>query len=101
MWRTGPGLIFKIYLPLYRGDLRGEQSETAVAQNKCGSETIFMAEGDIALRKLGSTLLEHYGYSMIEAVDGEDAGAKYRENSARVELIILDGIMPNKNRKSG
>jgi len=93
----GRGSTFKIYLPLYRGDLREQQGKTAADQIKGGYETILIAEDDKTLRKLVSTVLENYGYSVIEAVDGEDACAKYIDNSDRVKLIILDGIMPNRN----
>jgi DNA-binding response OmpR family regulator len=44
-------------------------------------------------------ILNDYGYTVIEAVDGEDAVEKFYENRDRIQLIILDVIMPNKNGK--
>jgi DNA-binding response OmpR family regulator len=41
--------------------------------------------------------LEEYGYHVIVALNGEDALAKYRDNSDRIQLIILDVVMPRKN----
>ena len=35
--------------------------------------------------------------TVIEATDGADAVAKYRENRERIHLLLLDGIMPQKN----
>jgi DNA-binding response OmpR family regulator len=58
-----------------------------------------IAEDDEALRKLASTVLGQFGYTVIEAVDGEDAVLKFIENRDRIQLIILDAIMPRKNGK--
>ncbi len=44
-------------------------------------------------------ILEESGYKVIEAVDGEDAIEKFRENKDRIQLIILDAIMPRKGGK--
>ena len=58
-----------------------------------------IAEDDAALRKFFSAILSNFGYAVVEAVDGEDAVAKYRENRDRVQLVILDGIMPKKTER--
>ncbi len=36
---------------------------------------------------------------MIEAVDGEDAVSKFKDNQDRIKLLLLDVIMPKKNGK--
>jgi len=95
----GKGTTFKVYLPLYRGADRVEIAKTEPAAVTGGSETILLAEDDASLRKLASIILRNYGYTVIEAVDGEDAVAKYGENRDVVKLVILDGIMPKKNGK--
>ncbi|MBA4372367.1 MAG: hypothetical protein C0402_05845 [Thermodesulfovibrio sp.] len=95
----GKGTTFKIYLPLHRGAGGAELIKTEAALVKGGSETILLAEDDPSLRKLSGVILRNYGYSVIEAVDGEDAVSKYGENRDVVKLVILDGIMPKKNGK--
>ncbi len=93
----GQGTAFRIYLPLVKGT-EGEELRTSEAvASKGGTETILIAEDDDGLRKLTSTILSHHGYRVIEAVDGQDAVAKFVENRERISLIILDGIMPKKN----
>jgi len=37
------------------------------------------------------------GYTVIEAVDGEDGVEKFMEHREEVRLLILDVIMPRKN----
>jgi CheY-like chemotaxis protein len=44
-------------------------------------------------------VLEEFGYKVIEAVDGEDAIEKYRQNKDRIQLLLLDVLMPKKNGK--
>ena len=44
-------------------------------------------------------MLEQFGYSDIEAVDGEDAVVRFKEHRDRIDLVILDVIMPKMNGK--
>ncbi|MBI5096660.1 MAG: response regulator [Nitrospirae bacterium] len=41
-----------------------------------------------------------FGYTVIEAVDGNEAIQKFIENKDRVQLVILDAIMPRKSGKA-
>jgi DNA-binding response OmpR family regulator len=49
------------------------------------------------LRKLTRVTLTEFGYTVIEAMDGEEAITKFIENKDRIDLILLDLIMPKKN----
>ena len=53
---------------------------------------ILLAEDDRILRRAGEATLRKKGYTVIAAVDGEDALAKAREH--KPDLILLDVIMP-------
>lgn len=98
--RPGIGTIFKAFLPLVQAAALVGQMETAgLNPLRGGSETILVCEDDAALLKLTTKMLGHYGYSVIEAVDGLDAVGKFVEYGDRIDLVILDAIMPNKNGK--
>jgi polar amino acid transport system substrate-binding protein len=56
-----------------------------------------LAEDDASLRKLVVSVLEEFGYTVISAVDGEDAVKKFMENKDRIQLLLFDLIMPKKN----
>ncbi len=97
----GKGTTFRIYLPLIAStseQVMPGDAET-VMQLPRGTETILVAEDDKALRKLTSTVLNQFGYTVIEAQDGETALQKYLENKDSIKLLILDVVMPKKNGK--
>jgi CheY-like chemotaxis protein len=43
------------------------------------------------------TILQEFGYTVIEAVDGLDAVKKFRLHYDTIDLLLLDVIMPGKN----
>jgi len=94
----GKGTVFNIYLPL-TGRTEEDAEEGGTGGVRGGNETILIAEDDASIRNLSTLALTHYGYKVIEAVDGEDAAAKYREHRNEIKLVILDGIMPKKGGK--
>ncbi len=94
----GKGATFRIYLPLTEKDVEDvKKQESAVPL--VGRETVLVAEDDPAVRRLIKSVLEKFGYRVLEAVDGEDAVAKFTENSGDIDLLILDVVMPRKNGK--
>jgi CheY-like chemotaxis protein len=93
------GTTFRIYLPL-----TGEEAKEAVPSVPetitKRTETVLLAEDDEDLRGVTSQILEESGYTVIEAVDGEDAVEKYKENREKIDLLILDMVMPKKSGKT-
>ena len=59
-----------------------------------GTETILVAEDEASLRYLASTVLERLGYTVILAEDGLEAVNLFRVNQSRIDLVILDLVMP-------
>ncbi|HDZ00790.1 MAG TPA: hybrid sensor histidine kinase/response regulator [Nitrospirae bacterium] len=93
---SGKGTTFKIYIPLSSSVVEDIDSEAA-PQIKGGTETILVAEDDENVRELLTTILQSYGYKIIEAVNGSDAIEKFIENKSEIKMILLDVIMPKKN----
>ena len=90
----GMGTTFRIYLPGTETKTREEQDTTLPVPK--GSETILIAEDNEDARHFMQDALQEYGYKTIEAVDGEDAIDKFRQNKD-IDLIIVDSVMPKKN----
>jgi polar amino acid transport system substrate-binding protein len=95
----GKGTTFRIYLPII-GAVPTDDAKTPHLEAPArGTETILVAEDDENLRKLSRTVLTEFGYTVIEAVDGEDAVKKFAENKATIKLLLFDLIMPKMNGK--
>ncbi|MBP1628507.1 MAG: domain S-box protein [Holophagaceae bacterium] len=56
--------------------------------------TVLLAEDDVTVREATRELLESLGCSVLEAADGEEAVALFREMSSRISVVILDLTMP-------
>jgi PAS domain S-box-containing protein len=94
----GLGTTFHLFFPLITEEESGG-SAPAEEPVRGGSETILVAEDDGVLRNLTRSVLTEFGYTVIEASDGEEAVQLYRENSERIQLLLFDVIMPKKNGK--
>ncbi|MGG3282148.1 response regulator transcription factor [Paenibacillus solani] len=54
--------------------------------------TILVADDDVNIRELVCLFLRNDGFDTVEAADGKEAMAVY--NSTRVDLVVLDIMMP-------
>lgn len=93
------GTTFRIYLPAVKSSEEVIVKTVIEPPPSHGNETILVAEDDSALRNLFSTVLQEYGYKVILAKDGEDAIKKFADNKDKIQLIMLDMIMPKKSGK--
>jgi two-component system, cell cycle sensor histidine kinase and response regulator CckA len=94
--RIGAGTVFSVYLPQVAPGLPPRR--TAVVPNlPLGEETVLLVEDNESVRSLIRQVMTSKGYRVIEAVDGEDGVAKFREAREEIALVILDVIMPKKN----
>lgn len=96
--QPGHGTTFRIYIPLAEEGIK-PSSKREKTEIIGGKETIFLAEDDEMVRVFERDVLEEQGYKVIEAVDGEDTLIKFNSHKDKIDLIILDVIMPKKNGK--
>jgi PAS domain S-box-containing protein len=95
----GQGSTFQIFLPIHPGELPVQLEAPAVTVPQGGRETILLAEDDAGVRNLLVTVLAQFGYIVIQAVDGQDAVETFAANRDRIDLVLMDMIMPRKNGK--
>ena len=96
--KPGKGTTFEIYLPLIHSET-GSANPKAVVPVRGGNETILLAEDDHDVRASTREILEKFGYTVIEAKNGEEAVYRFTENGAVIQLALLDMIMPKKGGK--
>lgn len=91
----GRGTTFHIYLPIVK--MKEEEIRPDPIAVRGGSETILIAEDNANVRQLTKEVLEQFGYTVIEAGDGEEAISKFQKSVDSIDLVILDVVMPKKN----
>jgi signal transduction histidine kinase len=89
----GKGTIFQIYLPASGGMAEPQETRSDEKPRK-GSETILLAEDHDGLRQSAQEMLEALGYRVLLASNGFDAIQLFKTNLDRVDLVVLDVVMP-------
>jgi two-component system cell cycle sensor histidine kinase/response regulator CckA len=64
-----------------------------------GGESILIAEDEALLREMLKETLQLHGYVVFDAEDGDDALSIFHEHRDRIQLLILDVMMPKRNGK--
>ncbi len=94
----GIGTSFHVYLPLLaRSKYVKEVSTSDIVLPGQGTAVILVAEDDDNARALVTVILQEFGYSVLEAGDGQEALQIFNDYSGRIDLLILDVIMPKLN----
>ena len=90
----GKGTTFRVYLP--RTDARPrppEAREPAKLQTR-GTGTVLVVEDEQMLRGLVRSVLEKFGYRVLDAPDAEQALSLIEDTAASIDLLITDVVMP-------
>jgi CheY-like chemotaxis protein len=96
---VGVGTTFRIYVPLFEDECAFNAALLQAEPLKTGSETILLVEDDQEVRNLVNAILTSLGYTVITAVNGEDGVDKFRANQDRIQLTLMDVVMPKKSGK--
>jgi len=93
------GTTFKIYLPAM--EQSGEPQTTGEMEDyyKGGDETILLVDDEEYIRELGVELLTDAGYKVHTATDGEEGLDFYRKEKEKIDLVILDLVIPGMGGK--
>jgi len=91
----GQGTTFYVYLPATSAEpkeLRAESTEQE--EMALGKETILLVDDEEMILDVGSQLLEKLGYKVLVAGSGKEAIEFYKANKDKIDMVILDMIMP-------
>lgn len=90
------GTTFKIYLPAVSIEpQRASESKKEPAEIQAvRSRTILLAEDDLMVRELTVDTLRQAGYGVLVAEDGIQAVELFRQNYDKIDMLVLDVIMP-------
>jgi two-component system, cell cycle sensor histidine kinase and response regulator CckA len=87
------GTSFMIYLP---ASARAVENEKKAAEDMHkGRETILLIDDEEMILDVGSQLLTGLGYAVMTAKGGKNGVEIFSENREKIDLVILDIIMPD------
>jgi PAS domain S-box-containing protein len=89
----GYGTTFKIYLPAIVHEIEPDAASTR-QMPAFGAETILLVDDEDLVRNLGEKILAARGYTVLTAANGIEALEVYRSNQGKIDLVILDLMMP-------
>jgi PAS domain S-box-containing protein len=86
------GSTIRVYLPAAEPVTTTRPDSHASSEG--GSECILVVDDEELVRGLAETVLRRAGYEVLTVADGEDALDLYRADPGRIDLILLDYLMP-------
>jgi two-component system cell cycle sensor histidine kinase/response regulator CckA len=89
------GTRVNIYLPATH-DMPIRDKKTPKALLK-GDETVLLVDDEPMIVEVGEEMIANLGYQVITANGGVDAVEKYREHHSRIDIVVLDLVMPDLN----
>jgi len=87
------GSSFMIYLPASKKEL--EDIDRPKDEVQMGQETILFIDDEEMILDIGSKMLEGLGYKVMTANGGRQGLKIYEKDRDKIDLVILDMIMPD------
>ena len=90
------GTSFKVFLPVHKKVSAGDEKISVPVPSAPwrGSGTLLLVEDENQVRFIAKVLLEHIGFTVLEAVNGKEALELYQRNATDIALVMTDIGMP-------
>ena len=90
--KKGEGTRFEIYLPASGKAV--PKAKKASEKFVEGQETILLVDDEDMIIDVGTRMLKKLGYKIFTARNGKEAIAIFKQHQDKIDLIVLDLIMP-------
>jgi PAS domain S-box-containing protein len=87
------GTVFYLYLPVC--DAKVEKKTVSLVTLAKGSETILLVDDESIILDVNQPMLESLGYTVLTASGGWEAIEIFDTEYGRIDMVILDMIMPD------
>ena len=94
---VGKGSTFRVYLPFSERAVRHIPEDDTEIQP--GRGTVLVVDDEARVLEALSDMCERLGYNVIKVSSSREAMSVYWENKDRIDLVLLDFLMPEMNGK--
>ena len=91
----GKGTRFKVFLPRTQTTTADSIEESGYELLKGNGELVLVVDDEDAIREITKTSLETNAYNVITASDGIEAVAMYAQHKEKINVVLLDMMMPS------
>jgi len=91
----GKGTTFSIYLPVTEERVENQKEQEPEPKLLKGNGNILLVDDDEMIIGMGEKILEKLGYGVITAESGKKALELYKYDSDKIDIVLLDMIMPD------
>jgi len=96
----GQGSNFKIIFPCSEASVREKREiKLESAKVSVNEATVLVADDDEAVLEIAKNMLQALGFKVLTAEDGRKAVEVFKENSNKIDLVLLDMTMPRLSGK--
>ncbi len=92
--KAGAGSTFEVVFPCAQESMNASPEASSAEDLFFGSGTLLVADDEPLVRNVARILLESAGFDVVEASNGVEAVAVYRDRAAEIRAVLLDLTMP-------
>jgi CheY-like chemotaxis protein len=93
--QVGQGTSFVVYLPPVISGKDGAAIDASAAMSLGQGETILLVEDDPSVLDITRGMLNHLGYQVVTAMNGQEALTVYADRQDEIALVLSDVVMPD------
>jgi PAS domain S-box-containing protein len=89
---NGKGTTFEIYLPATEKEV--EEEKVLSGELVEGKETVLLVDDKEPILEVGEQILKKMGYEVLLACNGQEALELYEKDHNKIDMVLLDMVMP-------